>query len=141
MLYLGHSHKEPRAHLLFSADTLVLSFIYAMLLEVTETKQVKKAPESRKYAEPSAAGCSEEIIPRIPLNKGAEANIYHTPASCSQSEPPASPFSSFCRAQNHLCKNYPLETSRLTTKLGLSIPLSSLSEERVMPSTCLHQLP
>ena len=69
--------------MLFSTDTLALPFIYSMLLEIMERKEVKRAPESRKYSESSAAaaGCSEEIIPQIPVDKGAETDVYHTPAS------------------------------------------------------------
>lgn len=69
--------------MLFSADTLALPFIYAIILEIVERKEVKRVPESGKYAESAAAaaGCSEEIIPRIPVDKGAETDVYHTPAS------------------------------------------------------------
>lgn len=51
---------------------------------------MKRMPESRKYAESAAAaaGCSEEIIPRIPVAKGAETDIYHTPASLQPVQAP-----------------------------------------------------
>lgn len=58
-----------------------------------------------------------------------------------QSDPPAFPFSSVCRAHTDLHKNYLLGKSRLTMKLGLSSPLSSLSVEGVMPSSFLHRPP
>lgn len=58
-----------------------LSIIHTTFSEVMERKAVR-APESRKYAEPSAvAGCTEDIIPQIPVDKGAETELYHTPAS------------------------------------------------------------
>lgn len=130
--------------MLFSTDTLALPFIYAIVLEIMERKELKRAPESRKYAESSAAaaGCPEEIIPRIPEIKEARQTLPHTSILAASPSPLALPSSSsFRRARTRLCQNYPSEMSRLTTKLGLSSPLSSLSEEGVMPSTCLHQLP
>jgi len=101
---------------------------------------VKRAPESIKDAESAAAaGCSEGIIPQIPVDKGAETP--HTSILAASLSTLAFPFSSFRRARTRSCKNHPSETSRLTMKLGLSSPLSSLSEEGVMSSICLHRLP
>lgn len=129
--------------MLFGTDTLALPFVYAIVLEIMERKELKRAPESRKYAEFSAAaaGCPEEIIPRIPEIKEARQTLPHTSILAASPSPLALPSSSCRRARTRLCKNYPSEMRRLTTKLGLSSPLSSLSEEGVMPSTCLRQLP
>lgn len=138
MLYPG---TQPQAYLLFSPDTLVLLFIYIITLEIKERKEVKRVPESRKYAEPAAAAGAVVRKSFLGfLSVRVETEVYHTPEPLQQPEPPASPFSSFHRACTCLCKNYPSE-SRLTTKLGFSSPLRSLSEEGVMPSTCLHRLP
>lgn len=136
MLYPG---TQPQAHLLFS--TLALSFIYIIILEIAERKEVKRVSESRKYAESAAAAGAvvrKSFLRFLPVR--AETEVYHTPKSLQQPKPPAFPFSSFHGVCTCLCKNYPSE-NRLTTKLGSSSPLRSLSEERVMPCSCLHRLP
>lgn len=108
-----------------------------------ESKEVKRVPESRKYAESAAA--AEAVVRKSFLSIRflsirAKTEVKHTAKLLQQPEPPAFPFFSFHRACTCLCKDYPSE-SRLTKKLGLSSPLRSLSEEGVMPSTCLHRLP
>lgn len=52
MLYTG---AQLQSHLFFSTDTHALPFIYIIILERVEGKEVKRVPESRKYAEPAAA--------------------------------------------------------------------------------------
>lgn len=96
----------------------MLPFIYAVILEIMERKGVKRAPESRRYAEPAAAaGCSEEIIPQIPVNKGAETDVYHTPASL---QPVRAPWLSLSPPVTGL----PTVYARITLQRGADSPRS-----------------
>lgn len=95
MLYPG---TQPEAHLLFSTDTLALPFVYIIILEIMESKEVKRVPESRKYAESAAA--AEAVVRKSFLSIRflsirAKTEVKHTAKLLQQPEPQLSLFSPF----------------------------------------------
>lgn len=88
MLYPG---TQPQAHLLFSTDTLVLPFVYIIILETVERKEVQRVPESRKHAESAGAGAVVRKSFFGFLSIRAETEVNHTPESLEQPKPPDFP--------------------------------------------------